>query len=156
LVARVQVKGVARNVAVDVGEKIFIRGDAESGRAILPFNYECAACINIGKGTDRALIGLDIAIAPNSDPVASDDQSDACGKKYDRDLLHGNCASSYYDAATPGLGFKNSRLLHNLQPCGIFKRAALKQIPVRTANGCDVFDASGPAHEPAVNRHRAG
>ena len=89
-----QVKGVARNIAVDVGKKIFIRCDAESGRAILPFNYECAARINIGKGADRALIGLDIAIASNSDPMASDDQSNACGKKYDRDLLHGNCASS--------------------------------------------------------------
>jgi hypothetical protein len=90
----VQVKGVARNIAVDVGKKIFIRCDAESGRSILPFDYECAPRIYIGKGADRALIGLNIAIATNSDPIASDDQSNACGKKYDRDLLHGNCASS--------------------------------------------------------------
>jgi hypothetical protein len=75
-------------MAVDVGKKIFIRGDAESGRSILPLNYECAARINTGKGADRPLICLDIAVASNSDPMTSDDNNDACGKKYGGDLLH--------------------------------------------------------------------
>src|SRR6059036_2641067 len=85
-----QVKCFARNlVVVDVAKKVFIRRDTESRRATFPFDLERAAGVNVSKGADRAFICLDTAVASNPDPVASGDQSNACGKKYDRDLLHG-------------------------------------------------------------------
>jgi len=60
-------------VSVDVREKIFVCRDTESRRSILPFNCERAACVNVVKGTNRAFIGFDIAVAPDSDPPASGD-----------------------------------------------------------------------------------
>jgi hypothetical protein len=75
----------------------------------LPFNCERAACVNVGKGADRAFIGFDIAIAPDSDPPASGDQNDA-GEKQDGDLLHWKHASCYYDAASVQFGFKKLSL----------------------------------------------
>ena len=79
LIARVEVKCVAGNVTLDVGKQIFIRRDAESGRSILPFDFECAARVDIGKSADRAVIGFDIAVASNSDPPATGDQNERCG-----------------------------------------------------------------------------
>jgi hypothetical protein len=71
----------------------------------LPFDLKCATGVDVGKGADRAFIGFDIAIAPDSDPPASGDQNDT-GEKQDRDLLHWKRASCYYDAASVRLGFK--------------------------------------------------
>ena len=81
LFARVQVKRVAGNVAVDVGKKIFVRRDAESRRSILPFDCERAAGVDVGKGADRAFIRLDMAVASNSDPLASGGQNDTGGRE---------------------------------------------------------------------------
>src|SRR6266700_8386520 len=44
----------------------------------------------------------------------------------------------------------NFRSVHNFGTFRQFKRNALKQITAGIAQGCDVFDDSGPAHEPAV------
>src|SRR6266480_3033443 len=88
-----QVKCFAGNLVVDVGKKIFIRRDTESRRSTFPFDLERAAGIDVRKGADRAFICLDTAVASNPDPVASGDQSNACDKKYDRDLLHGKSVS---------------------------------------------------------------
>src|SRR6266480_2013364 len=93
LFVRMQVKCFVRNLVVGVAKKVFIRLDTERGRAAFPFDLERAAGIDVSKGADRAFICLDMAVASNPDPVASGDQSNACGKKYDRDLLHGKSAS---------------------------------------------------------------
>ena len=84
--ARVQVKCVAGNLVVDVGKKIFIRCDAKSGRAISPLDRERAAGVNCSKRADRALTRLEMAVASNSDPMASGNGNHACGKKYGGDF----------------------------------------------------------------------
>jgi hypothetical protein len=94
LFPRAQAKVVTVNMTVNIREKIFVCRDTESRRSILPFNCERAACVNVGKGADRAFIGFDIAIAPDSDPPASGDKNDA-GEKQDGDLLHWKHASCY-------------------------------------------------------------
>jgi hypothetical protein len=90
LLVRAQAQCVAGNVIIDVGKKIFIRCDAESGRSIFPLDPKRAAGVDVSKGADRAFIGLDMAVASNSNPPTSGGQHDTCGEKYDRDLLHRN------------------------------------------------------------------
>src|SRR2546430_5248712 len=93
LLARMQVKCFAGNLVVDVGKKVFVRRDTESRRSTFPFDLKRTAGVHVGKRANRSLICLDMAVASNPDPVASGDQRNACGKKYDRDLLHGKSAS---------------------------------------------------------------
>ena len=91
---RVQAKCVAGNLVVDVRKKIFIRCDAESGRAISPLDRKRAAGLDGSESADRALIRLNIAVASNSDPMASGNGNHACGKKYGGDFLHRNALLS--------------------------------------------------------------
>jgi hypothetical protein len=88
LLVRAQIKRFAGNVALNIGKKIFVRGDAESGWPALPFDYERSPGVDLREGGNRAFIGFDVAIASNSYPPASSGQSDARGQKYNSDLLH--------------------------------------------------------------------
>lgn len=103
--SRAQAKRVIGDVTFDVGEKIFVCRDIKSRFAALPLNYERAVGANIGKGADRAFLGLDLTIAPDSDPLATGDQNDA-GEKQGDDLFHWKHPSCYYDATSGGFGFK--------------------------------------------------
>src|SRR5438105_11446329 len=81
---------VAGILVLEVGKMIFIRRDAESGRAISPLDRERAAGVNCSESADRALICLEMSVASNSDPMASGADNNACGKKYGGDLFHRN------------------------------------------------------------------
>jgi hypothetical protein len=106
LLACVQVKRVAGNVAIDVSQQIFVRRDAEAGRPTLPLDCESASHIDIGERADLAFVGLYVAVALNSYQVAAGRQNDTRPEKNNRNLLHANFASSDYDAATSDLGFR--------------------------------------------------
>jgi hypothetical protein len=54
----------------------------------LPIDYKCAAGVDVGKRADFAFVDFDMAVAPNSKPPASGDESQTSGKKCNRDLLH--------------------------------------------------------------------
>jgi hypothetical protein len=89
LVVRAQMKRVARDVALDIRKKVFVGRDAESRRPALPFDFECSANVDLGKGANRSVIRFHVTIASNANPPASRDQADAHGQKYNRNLLHG-------------------------------------------------------------------
>jgi hypothetical protein len=86
-------KGIAGNVALDVTKKIFVRGDAEAGRSALPFDFESASRIDVGKRAYLAFICLDMTVAPNSNPVTCAGPHEACRQENNRNLLHGNIIS---------------------------------------------------------------
>src|SRR6266481_3591206 len=109
LLACVQVKCVAGNVAIDVPLQIFVRRNTEAGRSALPLDCESASHIDIGERADWAFIGLNVAVALNSYQVAASRQNDTRPEKNNRNLLHSNFASTDYDAATSGIGFRKIR-----------------------------------------------
>ena len=84
---------VAGNVTFDVEKKILVCRDTQSGRSTLPFDYESAADVDVRERADCALIGLDMAVASNSDPLASSGQNQTRGERYNRNLLHVKYAS---------------------------------------------------------------
>ena len=66
--ARAQLEPIVDLASVDVVQQIFIRGDAERRRPILPFDVECTAVrVNLGKFGDWPLLGDNVAITPNAD-----------------------------------------------------------------------------------------
>jgi hypothetical protein len=54
----------------------------------LPIDQKCAAGVNVGKRANFAFVDFDIAVASNSNPVASGQESETSGEKCNRDLLH--------------------------------------------------------------------
>jgi hypothetical protein len=93
LLACVQMKCVAGNVAIDVTQQIFVRRDTEAGRSALPFDYESAPPIDIRERADWAFIRLNMAVASNSYPSAASHQNDTRREKNNRNLLHANMIS---------------------------------------------------------------
>src|SRR6266496_1870084 len=106
LVVRAQTKRVARDVTLDIRKKVFVGRDAESRGPVLPFDFECSACVDLGKGANCSVLCFDASIASGSHPSASSGQHDARSQKYKNDLLHGKYDFSRYDAATSRFGFR--------------------------------------------------
>jgi hypothetical protein len=67
----VQSESIADVLVVNVREKIFVRCNAQCGRAAPPLNLERAAGFDLRKCADRALIGGDMAVASDADPVTA-------------------------------------------------------------------------------------
>ena len=88
LAVRAQTKCVARDVAFDIGKKVFVGCDVERRGPALPFDFECSTGVDLGERTNCSVIHFDVAIASNTNPSAASGQSDADGQKYNRDLLH--------------------------------------------------------------------
>ena len=89
LAVRAQTKCVARDVAFDIGKKVFVGCDVERRGPAFPFDFECSTGVDLGERTNCSVIRFDVAIASNANPSAASGQSDADGQKYNRDLLHG-------------------------------------------------------------------
>jgi hypothetical protein len=90
---RAQTQSVVGYVTLHIGKKILIRGDAEGGGPIFPFNYERPAGVDLGKGANRAFFGFDLTVTSNSHPSASNGQPNARSQKYKGNLLHGHMIS---------------------------------------------------------------
>ena len=108
LLVRAQTKRVTRDVALNIGKQILISRDAQSGRPTFPFDYECSTGVDLGKRGNRSVFGFDITVASNSHPPTSKGEDNACGQKYNDDLLHGEIWFSTFDATMPHFGFKKN------------------------------------------------
>ena len=84
---------IARNIGLNVRQKIFFRRDSDSGRSVLPLNLEGAASVEVGKSGDWSFLSFDLAITSDAGQMASDNQNDAASKQNDQDLSHVNRSS---------------------------------------------------------------
>jgi hypothetical protein len=81
-------QGIVRNIILNVRQQIFVRRDSESGRSVLPLNFETAASVEAGESADLSFLSFDLAIASDTGQMASDNHNDTRSKQNDRDLSH--------------------------------------------------------------------
>src|SRR5437763_11187933 len=79
---------IVRYIVLNVMQQIFVCCDSESRRAVLPFDFERAASIEIGESGDWSFFSFDLAIASDAWQMASDNQNDTPSNQNDRDLSH--------------------------------------------------------------------
>ena len=72
----------------DVTEEIFIRGNAERRRAVLPLNIKTAVGFDFGKITNVPSVSDDVAIAPDSAKAATGAGQNHSCEESDRRLIH--------------------------------------------------------------------
>ena len=69
--ARMQTKALLDVLVIDVGQKIFVRGNAERGRPAAPLDLKSAVGFDFGELSDRPCVGDNVAVAHDSAQTAT-------------------------------------------------------------------------------------
>jgi hypothetical protein len=70
----------SETLALNVWQQIFVCRDSNTGRSVLPLNFECAASVKVGESADLSLLSFDVAIASDAGQTATPNQNDTPGE----------------------------------------------------------------------------